>query len=193
MKDRITTFVKLNQNSNFSNQQWRTGRSSFPCTSPRLNRLHDVAGFLKEEYTKADSIADKETRTNVQNALLSILSHLKEYKNVPPHGIAIFCGKNRISMTGTNLPCTIIEPIEPINIYLFRRSSLYDLEPLRQIFETMNVYGLLVLDIQEAHWGFLRGDQIEPAGSLTANIPNKQRKGGQSALRFQHLRTIVCQ
>lgn len=158
---------------------------------PPDKHLDEVTGHLKEEYTKADRIRDKETRTHVQNAISSILQHLKNYKHPPPPGMAIFCGKNPMGGDGTGLPCTIIEPVEPLTVYLYRCSSAYDLDPLKQMLDGMNVYGLLVLDVREAYWGFLRGNRVEPSGSATANVPGRQRKGGQSAPRFQRLREIA--
>jgi peptide chain release factor subunit 1 len=158
---------------------------------PPDKRIRDVIGHLKEEYSKTDLIGERKTRNNVQIAISSVLSHLKNYDHLPPRGIAIFCGKNRMAGNGNDLPCTIIEPIEPLNIYLYRCSSMYDLEPLKQMLEVRNVYGLLVLDLREAHWGFLRGNRIEPVGGITSSVPGKQRKGGQSAPRFQRLREIA--
>ena len=76
-------------------------------------------------------------------------------------------------------------------MYLYRRSTKFELEPLRQMLEGKNVYGLLVLDLSEAWWGFLRGDRIETAGKSTSGIPDKQRKGGQSSARFQRLRKVA--
>jgi len=158
---------------------------------PPDKHIYEVTGHLKDEYTKTDLIRDRETRTHVQNAISSILLHLKKYEHPPPQGMAIFCGKNQMTRDGNDLPCTIIEPIEPLNLYLYRCSSMYDLEPLKQMLEVMNVYGLLVLDLREAYWGFLRGNRIEPIGGTTSNVVGKQRKGGQSAPRFQRLREIA--
>jgi len=158
---------------------------------PSDKQIHEVIGYLKDEYTKTDLIRDKETRNHLQNAISSILSHLKKYEHPPSHGMAIFCGKNRLNGAGPELPCTNIGPVEPLSIYLYRCSSMYDLGPLHQMLEELNVYGLLVLDVREAHWGFLRGNRVEPAGSTTANVSGKQRKGGQSAPRFQRLREIA--
>jgi peptide chain release factor subunit 1 len=168
-----------------------SGRALITLYIPPDKQIHDVTGHLKDEYSKTDLIRDKETRTDVQNAISSILLHLKNYEHHQPNGIAFFCRKNRMAGDGTELPCTTIEPIEPLNLYLYRYSSMYDLEPLKQMLGGMNVYGLLVLDVREAYWGFLRGNHVEPAGSATANVPGKQRKGGQSAPRFQRLREIA--
>lgn len=52
-------------------------------------------------------------------------------------------------------------------------------------------YGLLVLDRREATVGLLTGKQIEAFRNMTSTVPGKQRKGGQSAHRFQQLRLIA--
>jgi len=153
--------------------------------------IHEVTGYLKDEYAKTDRISDKERRTHVQNAISSLLSHLKNYGQTPPQGMALFCGTTRTAGDGTDPTCTIIEPIEPVTVYLYRCSSMYDLGPLHQMLDAMNVYGLLVVDLHEAYWGFLHGGHIEPVGGTSSNVPDKQRKGGQSAPRFQRLREIA--
>lgn len=151
-------------------------------------RQDEITAYLKDEDGKADLIKDKETRAHVKNAISSVLAHLKKYEKIPPHGLAIFCGKDRAAAGGTDLPCTIVEPLEPLNIYLYRCASTYDAEPLKQMLGVMNVYGLIAIDVREAYWGFLRGNKIEFVGSATANVPSKQKKGGESAPRFQRAR-----
>jgi peptide chain release factor subunit 1 len=146
-----------------------------------------VTAYLKDEDLKADLIKDKGTRTNVKNAISSIHTQLKNYQSLPPHGLAIFCGKSG-TREGAAHPCMIIEPVEPLHIYLYRCASTYDLEPLKEMLGVMNVYGLIAIDVREAYWGFLRGNQIEFVGSATANVPSKQKKGGQAAPRFQRSR-----
>jgi peptide chain release factor subunit 1 len=74
---------------------------------------------------------------------------------------------------------------------MYRCSSNFELEPLKQMLEEKYVYGLLVLDRREAYWGFLRGNRIEPIGGATSTVPGKMRKGGQSAARFGRLREIA--
>ncbi len=74
---------------------------------------------------------------------------------------------------------------------MYRCSSNFELEPLKQMLEEKYVYGLLVLDRREAYWGFLRGNRIEPIGGSTSTVPGKMRKGGQSAARFGRLREIA--
>lgn len=158
---------------------------------PPNKDLSEVTEYLKDEYTKTGLINDKEMRAHVQKTISSILSHLKNYETIPMHGLALFCGKGRNDVNGTDLPCTVIEPPESLNIYLYRCASMYDIEPLKQMLGIMSVYGLITLDVREAYWGFLRGNHVEFKGSATANVSGKQKKGGQSAPRFQRGRQIA--
>jgi peptide chain release factor subunit 1 len=158
---------------------------------PPDKQIYDVTAQLRDEFGQCANIKSKQTRTNVQSAISSILSRLKYYKNPPEHGMAVFCGTIQLGGDRTDLECTIIEPPEPLNLYMYRCSSNFELEPLRQMLEEKNIYGLLVLDRREAYWGFLRGNRIEPIGGVTSTVPGKQRKGGQSSARFQRLREIA--
>lgn len=158
---------------------------------PPDKQIHDVVAQLRDEFGQCANIKSKQTRTNVQSAISSILARLKYYKIPPPNGMAIFCGTIQLQGDRTDLECTIIEPPEPLNLYMYRCSSVFELEPLQQMLEEKNVYGLLVLDRREAYWGFLRGNRIEPVGGVTSTVPGKQRKGGQSSVRFQRLREIA--
>ncbi len=158
---------------------------------PPDKQIYDVTAQLRDEFGQCANIKSKQTRTNVQSAISSILSRLKYYKNPPENGMAVFCGTIQLGGDRSDLECTIIEPPEPLNLYMYRCSSNFELEPLRQMLEEKNIYGLLVLDRREAYWGFLRGNRIEPVGGVTSTVPGKQRKGGQSSARFQRLREIA--
>ena len=158
---------------------------------PPDKQIYDVTNQLKDEFGQCANIKSKQTRTNVQSAISSILARLKYYKRPPPHGMAVFCGTVLLGGDRTDLECTIIEPPEPLNLYMYRCSSRFELDPLRQMLTEKSVYGLLVIDRREAYFGFLRGARIEPVSGVTSTVPGKQRKGGQSSVRFQRLRLIA--
>lgn len=158
---------------------------------PPDKQIYDVTSQLRDEYGQCANIKSKQTRTNVQSAISSILSRLKYYKNPPENGMAIFCGTIKLGGDRTNLECTIIEPPDPLNLFMYRCSSNFELEPLQEMLVEKEVYGLIVIDRREAYIGFLRGNRIEPITGVTSTVPGKQRKGGQSAMRFQRLRLIA--
>jgi len=158
---------------------------------PPDKQIYDVTNQLKDEFGQCANIKSKQTKTNVQSAISSILSRLKYYKRPPEKGLAVFCGTVKTFGDRTDLQCTIIEPPEPLNLYMYRCSSNFELAPLLQMLEEKYVYGLLVLDKREAYWGFLRGNRIEAVNGANSTVPGKMRKGGQSAARFGRLREIA--
>ncbi|NYT16941.1 MAG: peptide chain release factor 1, partial [Methanomicrobiales archaeon] len=97
---------------------------------PPDKQIYDVTGQLRDEFGQCANIKSKQTRTNVQSAISSILSRLKYYKNPPENGMAIFCGTIQLGGDRSDLECTIIEPPEPLNLYMYRCSSNFELEPL---------------------------------------------------------------
>ena len=159
---------------------------------PPDKQIHDVTSQLRDEFGQSANIKSKQTKTNVQSAISSILARLKLYNRPPERGMAIFCGAiNRTTGDRYDFECHVVLPPEPINLYMYRCSSSFELEPLKEMLEEKIVYGLLVLDRREAYWGFLRGNRIDPIGGTTSTVPGKQRKGGQSSVRFQRLREIA--
>ncbi|NLV26471.1 MAG: peptide chain release factor 1 [Methanomicrobiales archaeon] len=158
---------------------------------PPDKQIFDVTAQLRDEFGQCANIKSKQTRTNVQSAISSILSRLKYYSKPPENGMAVFCGTVNKYGDRQDLECDIVDPPEPLNLYMYRCSSKFELEPLRNMLEEKYVYGLLVLDRREAYWGFLRGNRIDPIGGTTSTVPGKQRKGGQSSIRFERLRLIA--
>ena len=158
---------------------------------PPDKQIHDVTAQLRDEFGQCSNIKSKQTRTNVQSAISSILSRLKYYNKPPENGMAVFCGAIKAGGDRTTMDCTIIEPPEPVPLYMYRCSSNFELEPLEQMLVEKEVYGLIVIDRRESYLGFLRGNRIEPISGVTSTVPGKQRKGGQSAMRFQRLRLIA--
>jgi peptide chain release factor subunit 1 len=100
---------------------------------PPDKQIHDVVGQLRDEFGQCANIKSKQTRTNVQSAISSILARLKYYKRPPPNGMAVLCGTVLLGGDRTDLECTIIEPPEPLNLYMYRCSSKFELDPLRSM------------------------------------------------------------
>ncbi len=158
---------------------------------PPDKQIYDVTAQLRDEFGQCANIKSKQTRTNVQSAISSILARLKYYQKPPEMGMAVFCGSINKYGDRTSLECEVILPPEPLNLYMYRCSSKFELEPLKEMLDEKFVYGLLVIDRREAYWGFLRGNRIDPIGGTTSTVPGKQRKGGQSSIRFERLRLIA--
>ena len=82
-------------------------------------------------------------------------------------------------------------PPEPVIDYIYHCDSVFFLEPLEEMLRECSTYGLVLLDLKEATIGMLVGRQTEAIKRLHSTVPGKQKKGGQSAHRFEQLRRIA--
>jgi peptide chain release factor subunit 1 len=160
---------------------------------PHDKQMPDVTSQLRDERGQASNIKGKSTRLNVQSALDSILSRLKNVKKAPEGGVVIFCGAVDIGGDKTSMEIHIVEPIEPVVSYKYHCDSEFFLEPLEDMLTEKRTYGLLVLDRREATVGLLKGKRTEYMRRMTSTVPGKQRKGGQSSARFQRLREVAIE
>ena len=81
----------------------------------------------------------------------------------------------------------IIEPFMPLKIRLYRCDKEFVLDPLKEMVEISEVFGLLVMDRKEATIGMLEGKRIEMIHHMSSGIPGKVRAGGQSSQRFHRI------
>lgn len=156
---------------------------------PHDKRLSDVVAQLRDEHGQASNIKSKQTRTNVQDALSSIMSRLKGYERTPEKGMVVFSGAVEADGDQTDMETMVLEnPPKPIESYIYHCDSNFETEPLKRMLQDDSLYGLVVLDRREANVGWLRGKRVEPVANTTSLVPGKQKKGGQSAQRFARLR-----
>ncbi|MGC9309212.1 MAG: peptide chain release factor aRF-1 [Candidatus Nanoarchaeia archaeon] len=153
---------------------------------PAGYNIHQVKTQVDEEKGTAENIKSKTTRKNVIEALEKISRQLKTFKKVPENGMAIFSG-NVGGDEQSDVQIWIIEPPKPLNIKLYRCDQLFVLDPLKEMIETEEVYGLLIIDRKEATIGLLEGKQINVLQELTSGVPGSMRAGGQSSQRFERL------
>ena len=158
---------------------------------PHDKQISDVVAQLRDEHGQAANIKSKITRTNVQSALESLMSRLRYIPKSPPSGFVLFTGAVDVGSNKTDLQSFTVEPPEPLISYKYHCDSGFYLDTLEDMLTDKMTYGLLVLDRREATVGLLKGKRIEAMDHMTSNVPGKQRKGGQSAHRFQQLRLIA--
>ncbi len=149
--------------------------------------IHDMSGKLREEMSQASNIKSKQTRTNVTGALEKIINYLKMFKQTPPNGIAVFAGNISDNPAKTDIQLFSFEPPEPLRIGTYRCDSRFYLEPLQNMMETKDAYGILVLDGRDAIVAMVKGTEIKVLDKLHSTAHAKIRKGGQSAARYQRL------
>lgn len=134
---------------------------------------------LEGEKSTAKNIKSATTRKNVIEALEKIIRYLKPLKKVPDNGIALFCGNISPVEGQQDLQLWDVEPPLPLKTRLYRCDKEFVLEPLREMLEVDEVFGLLVMDRKEATIGMLEGKRIAVMQKMTSGIPSKVRAGGQ--------------
>lgn len=159
---------------------------------PPTRQLSDVAAMVRNEVGQASNIKSKSTQDAVTGALTSILARLKNYRETPKNGLAIFVGDVNAGASKTEFVAHLIEPPVPITTYQYRCESTFNLEPLKALGSIEDVYGLMVIDRKECSMGFLRGKAIVPVYNRQSQVPSKHGRGGQSAQRFERLIEIAA-
>ncbi|MBW6442221.1 peptide chain release factor aRF-1 [Patescibacteria group bacterium] len=154
---------------------------------PEGQNIYTVSDQLEAEKSTAKNIKSTTTRKNVGNALDKITRQLKEYKKTPENGLAIFCGNISQIEGQEDLRIWDVEPPLPLNTRMYRCDKEFILDPLKEMLEVSEVFGLLVMDRKEATMGLLKGKNIEVLQKMTSGIPSKIRAGGQSSQRFHRI------
>lgn len=147
---------------------------------PPDTNLSTVQQQVDNEYAQAENIKSDHTRDNVQDALSRVRSALQNYSRTPDNGLAAFAGVidgEMVDYVFDSLP----RPIPERNYIC---SDSFETGPLESVLTPDSVYGLIVLDRNEAAIGSLIGDRIDVHRELESGVMGKTKAGGQSAQRF---------
>ncbi|MFT4297788.1 MAG: peptide chain release factor aRF-1 [Candidatus Woesearchaeota archaeon] len=155
---------------------------------PAGYEITKITTHLSQEQGTASNIKSTSTRKNVQDALEKMIQHLKIYKQTPPHGLAAFSGNVAEREGQSDVKVWSIEPPIALNLRLYRCDKLFVTEPLHDMMEVKEVYGLVTMDRRECTIAFLKGKTIIPLEHVTSNVPGKTRAGGQSSARYMRIR-----
>ena len=150
--------------------------------------LNLIVNHLSQEQGTASNIKSKQTRENVIGALERMLQHLKLFKQTPPNGLAVFAGNVAEREGQTDMQVWSIEPPVPLRFRTYRCDKEFVLDPLREMMESKEVYGLVVMDRRDAMLALLKGKTLIPIRKTHSEVPGKMKAGGQSAPRFARLR-----
>ncbi|OGS55593.1 MAG: peptide chain release factor 1 [Euryarchaeota archaeon RBG_19FT_COMBO_56_21] len=159
---------------------------------PPSRQISDVANYLRSEYSQSSNIKSSSTRKNVQGAISSILSRLKNFKQPPENGLVFFVGHRSIGADQTDMVQYVLEPPEPVPTFIYRCDSSFFTEPIEGMLEQKDSFGLIVVDRSEATLGMLHGKRIIPIKNFQSMVPSKHGRGGQSARRFERLIEIAA-
>lgn len=154
-------------------------------------QISDVTNHLREEHEQSSDIKSKLTGNSVQGTLDFLLAKLRSLNKLPENGIVYFAGPVATGTNRTGMVNEVLIPPEPVVDYIYHCDSVFYLEPLEKMLRECSTYGLILLDLREATIGMLVGRQTEVIKHLHSTVPGKQRKGGQSAHRFEQLRRIA--
>ncbi|RLF12077.1 MAG: peptide chain release factor 1 [Thermoprotei archaeon] len=155
---------------------------------PAGRPISDVVSTLRQEYSTAQNIKDRTTRHHVLDALVSAMQRLKLFRETPPNGLVIFSGYIPHGPPGSEkMEVYVLEPPEPINVYLYRCDSRFYVEFLEEMITEKDTFGLIVIDRSEAVFATLRGRRLEVLEHITSGVPGKHSAGGQSARRFERV------
>ncbi len=146
--------------------------------------ISDVVSMLRQELSITDNIKLKRTKDAVQTALSMAIERLSSLQKVPQNGLVIFCGRD--AETGKEL-CLMFSPPEPVQIYFYRTDKWFHTEFLESMLEEKEIYGLILIERDEATIGLLKGNQIELVDNFMSYIPGKHHKGGQSQRRYDRI------
>ncbi len=186
----ITTAQKFKLGKFIKNLELYRGRHTELVTVyiPQGYDMNKIINHLSQEQGTATNIKSKGTRDNVISALERMIQHLKIFKKTPENGLAVFSGNVAAREGQEDFQVWSVEPPIPIKIRLYRCDKEFVLDPLRDMLETKEVYGLVVMDRREANIALLKGKTIVELSKSKSNVPGKTRAGGQSAPRFERLR-----
>lgn len=150
--------------------------------------MNKVVNHLCQEQGTATNIKSTSTRKNVIDALERMIQHLRLYSQTPPNGLVAFSGNVAEREGQSDVKVWSIEPPVPLKTRVYLCDKQFHLDPLREMMEIKEAYGLVVMDRREGDVAFLKGKSIIPISSAKSNVPGKTRAGGQSAARYMRLR-----
>lgn len=155
---------------------------------PPDRQISDVVKHMREELSQSANIKSKQTKKNVQSAIEVIMQRMKLFPKPPERGLVLFVGMIPKGGPGTEkMETYVFEPPEPVQTYIYHCNSQFFLEPLEEIVEDKEIYGLAVIDRKEATIALMKGKRIDIIKNLTSGVPGKHKAGGQSQRRFDRL------
>lgn len=150
--------------------------------------MPDVTQQLVDERGTAANIKSKQTGKAVTAALSSILTRLKQVRQLPDNGLVIFCGMTQSGKV-EYFPVT---PVQPLSRKMYVCDSRFHTEHLRDQLEVKDQFGLIVIDRESAAFALLRGNHMTFLRKLHSFVPGKHGKGGQSQRRIQRGTEILA-
>eukprot|EP00291_Cryptomonas_curvata_P028753 CAMPEP_0172207320 /NCGR_PEP_ID=MMETSP1050-20130122/33764_1 /TAXON_ID=233186 /ORGANISM="Cryptomonas curvata, Strain CCAP979/52" /LENGTH=511 /DNA_ID=CAMNT_0012886613 /DNA_START=181 /DNA_END=1717 /DNA_ORIENTATION=- len=164
------------------------GTSMISLIIPPKDQVSRVNKMLGDEYGTASNIKSRVNRLSVLSAITSTQQRLKLYNRVPTNGLVLYCG-TVLTEDGKEKQVTIdFEPFKPINTSLYLCDNKFHVEALKELLESDDKFGFIIMDGNGTLFGTLSGNTREILHKMSVELPKKHGRGGQSALRFARLR-----
>jgi len=154
---------------------------------PAEYNINAVVNQLEAEKSTASNIKSRTTRNNVIEAIEKIIRELKLGPQKYTKGIALYCGNISDDEGKPDIQFFHLEPPQEMRVRMYRCDQVFVTDPLKEMLEVDEVYGLLVIERKEATIGLLEGTQIKVLEKMTSGVPGKIRAGGQSSQRFARI------
>lgn len=129
-------------------------------------------------------------RQSVQDALKTLQNKLSLYRNIPPNGLAMFCGYYYLDKDANKRKMVNIafEPPSPLTQNLYFCGSGFQTELVMQTLSSSDQYGFIIVDGSRCSFFILSGNHRRHLFTFNVDLPKKHGRGGQSQNRFQHIR-----
>jgi peptide chain release factor subunit 1 len=155
---------------------------------PAGANINVVIDQLEAEKSTARNIKSKTTQKNVIEALERATRQLRMLgQQTPKNGIAIYSGNVSAVEGQEDMRIWAIVPPEELGMRLYRCDQIFILDPLKEMMEVKDLYGLFVIDRKECTVGLLEGKKIKILQHLDSGVPGKTRAGGQSSQRYERI------
>ncbi|EZQ11130.1 peptide chain release factor 1 [Candidatus Acidianus copahuensis] len=146
--------------------------------------ISDVLNNLRQEASISQNIKLKRTRDAVEAAITGAIDRLVQINKVPDNGLVLFCGEK---FETEDFQCFMLSPPEKITIYFYRTDKTFHTEFLEDMVEENDVYGLVIVERDEATIGLLRGTRVQVLDEMEGFVPGKHMMGGQSQRRIDRI------
>lgn len=164
------------------------GTSMVTLLIPPKSQVSYWNRLLTDEYGTASNIKSRVNRLSVLSAITSTQHKLKEFKQIPPNGLCVFCGTIMTDMGKDKKVTFAFEPFKPMMAKLYHCDSKFITEPLQKLLEAKETYGYIIMDGNGCLYGTVSGNVKTVLHKFSVELPKKHGRGGQSAVRFARLR-----
>ena len=137
----------------------KTNGSMVSLIIPPKDQVSGCSKLLNDEYGTAQNIKSTKTKNSILEAITATREKLKLYKQTPPNGLVVYCGRVIMEDGKNDKKFTLdFEPFKPINQFLYKCDTHFHTEPLKVLLEDDDKFGFIVVDGSGALYATLAGN-----------------------------------